>query len=134
MTAKAGNPEPKRKISDKLTEKLALFDQRGKKEARERQEADLRRGAQEKEKREKHIDCRGCWQDEEWEQEGTCPGYLPKDNRWMKASKRLSSPSTKGGCLGLRIFFSGPRRDETGPQRMEMLASRSVEAQTLESV
>ena len=48
MTAKAGNPEAKRKINDKLAEKLAPFDQpmRGKKEARERQEVDHRRAAQ----------------------------------------------------------------------------------------
>ena len=86
-----------------------------------------------------HTDCRGCEQDEEWEQEdGTLPGYTAKRQPLDESAKTLEQPINKRGCNGPPIIFSDevermkersdphrcrPKRDTARSQRLDMQAA-----------
>ena len=93
----------------RLSISLCLVKKRGTKKIENESSASSSTMRQRKENLEKHIDCRGCWQDEGFgsEKKGLVQDTRKKDTSLDERLKKfLSSPSTTGGCHGLRIIFS----------------------------
>ena len=112
MTAKAGNPETKRKINGKLTGKFAPFGQpvRGKKKkhendrkrilGEERNEAVKKGEVREARRLSRMLAGRGMGARRHLSR------ILAKRQSLDESVKTLEQPIDKGGCHGLRIIFS----------------------------